>query len=676
MQSLGEAFTRLGLVCPNPIADENLHRCGTLKKPRGKKNGWYIIFDGGRAAVFGNWELGDGYEYWREEGVTDTDWRRIKAKIDAARQAQETTYEEAAQEASALFDAASPEGYSDYLKGKRCYPHGARFDGTTVIIPVQDAAGKIWSIQRIYNDGSRYFLTGGKVRGCYYPIFPARNVSKSERVIVCEGFATGASIHQASGLPVIVAFSAGNLKPVADNLPFRNIVIAADHDASGTGERAAKESGYPHVMPEVEGWDFSDAYLDGKDVAKYFRKTATDRATVPELPSHGLVAEIADWITATAIRPQPMLSLAAALTFIAALKGHRIAGGTDLRTNLLILSLAPTASGKEHPQNCIKRLMTACGLTKHLLGEPVSGGGFLTGLLKADRRGLLVMDEMGRYISNLSSKQAGTHQREIIDYIIKSFSCAGGILQGRQYVDEKKNPCIAIEQPHFCCLGSTVAERFQAACSSREVIDGFLNRWLVFSVNKRARRVDKPTGGANDIPAHILNTVAAYAAKPISQTPYGNPNPMTVKFTPEAWDIFVNYRDGMDNLVDTASYPMDQLYSRSSEHMEKIALTLCDDEFIGIADVQAAIAIVNQSNIAIMEFAGLIADNVSEQDFLRVKEIIKKAGSIARDHLARKCQFVSGGRKRLDEILDVLINANVICATKTGKKTIYKFIAE
>ncbi len=101
-----------------------------------------------------------------------------------------------------------------------------------------------------------------QVRGCYYPIFPRRNIAKDELVVVCEGFATGAAIHQETGLPVVVAFFAGNIKPVADSLPFRNLVIAADNDKSGVGEKVSAASGYRYVMPDVVGWDFSDVFLE------------------------------------------------------------------------------------------------------------------------------------------------------------------------------------------------------------------------------------------------------------------------------------------------------------------------------------------------------------------------------------------------------------------------------
>jgi hypothetical protein len=389
-----------------------------------------------------------------------------------------------------------------------------------------------------------------------------------------------------------------------------------------------------------------------------------------ELTAHGLVGEIAEWITATAIRPQPILSLAAALGFVGMLKGHRIAGGTDLRTNMLILSLCPSTGGKEHPQNCIKRLIMACGMEDHSMGEPTSGTGFLRAISDRGRVALWVMDEIGRYIGNASGKNAGSHQKEIIDYMIKTFSNANSVLKGREYADNKKNPTIDLVQPHFCCVGSTVQEKFSEACSSSEIIDGFLNRWVVMSVKDRGKRRDNVKFTAP--PESIVNRIKAL--KPREYNQYDNvPLVKQVKFTPEAWDIFFKFRSDMDDKIDQVSYPLNALYGRTAEHAEKIALTLCDDNAIHVTDIKAAIAIVEYSNSCIMEFAGLISDNETEAEFLRVRDIIKKAGSIKRHHLTRKTQFIRNGNRRRNEILQDLIDTGEvkICKLNGGESLVF-----
>jgi len=503
--------------------------------------------------------------------------------------------------------------------------HGLRFDGSTLVMPLQDSTGKVWSYQKIYGNGDKYFLQGARVRGCYYIIG-----TPIDTVIVCEGFATGATIYEETGIPVIVALNAGNLKAVCDSLPFKNISVAADNDANGVGEKAAKDSGYSYVAPSSVG-DFND--IPRESVRGYFVKEK--KADENSIVVHGLVGEIADWITATAIRPQPLLSLAAALSFVGMIKGHRVRGKTDLRTNLMILAMAPT-------------------------------------LQKSGNVGYMVMDEVGRYIGNLSSAGAGVHQREILDYIIKTFSSANSILMGREKAAGAKEPRIDIENPHFCCYGSTVYEKFRDACGSGEIVDGFLNRWIVLESKERPDRQKKVK--FSPPPQSIIDKVLAIT----SHSPYdsyGAPHPEEIEFTPEAWEIFDAYRDNVDELVKTTPYPLNQLISRAPEHIEKVAHTISEDGCTGIYDLRAAIKIVEFSNNCILRFAGMISDNIYEKDFVRVREIIKEAGEVQRNALTRRTQFITGGSKRRAEIVAALIDDGCIVERDLGRgMTAYKWV--
>lgn len=403
---------------------------------------------------------------------------------------------------------------------------------------------------------------------------------------------------------------------------------------------------------------------DGFSVDLSYLLNPSAKPITKPLTVHGLVGEIAEWITETAIFPQPVLSLAAALAFVGMLKGHRIRGYTNLRTNLLIMSLAPTASGKEHPQNCIKRLVRDCGLESNLMGEPTSGTGFLRSVHDRGRVALMVMDEIGRYLGNATGKMAGSHQKEIIDYIIKTFSNANSVLKGREYADNKKNPTIDINQPHFCCLGSTVEERLKAACSSSEIVDGFLNRWIVMGVRDRVPRREKVK--FTEPPRELVEKIQSLAAREYNVYT-SDPILREVRFTPEAWDYFNIYRREMDKKIATTPYPLNALYARTAEHVEKLALTISDSEDVLIADVKAAIEIITYSNTSIMHFAGLISDNEFEAEYIRVREMIREAGTIKRNELTRKTQFIRAGNKRRNEILESLIELGEVTFEKDDK---------
>lgn len=397
---------------------------------------------------------------------------------------------------------------------------------------------------------------------------------------------------------------------------------------------------------------------------------------IPPFNPHidGLVGEIADWITETAVKPQPILSLAAAIAFMGMLKSCRVRGRTDLRTNMYTLALAPTAAGKEHPQKAIRRLIGACGIDKHSLGEPTSGAALLTGLIKADKIGLLMIDEIGHYVSNITARNAGTYQKEIASYIIKLFGKASGIFEGKQYANEKINPLYVLDQPHLSCFGCSVAERMQEACGSAFVIDGFLNRWILFTTEARPKKKREIT--SYDPPESLIEKLKAWQeAYPLVKDKCGNPEPALMSFTPEAYDIFIAFDEEMEIKISQAAYPMDKLYARASEHVEKLSMILADGNNIGTPEINQAISIVEKSNRSIMHFGSMIADNESEADYIRVRELIREKGEIAKNELTRRTQRIIGGERRRLEIIASLLDSHIIAEKSTldSKKVIYKW---
>ena len=96
-------------------------------------------------------------------------------------------------------------------------------------MPLRDLDGKLWSLQFIYPDGKKLFLKDGRSSGLMHTLgdtTPTR--------IIAEGFSTGASIHEATGHCVHIAFNCHNLKTVAESIrkahPDTDLVIAADDD--------------------------------------------------------------------------------------------------------------------------------------------------------------------------------------------------------------------------------------------------------------------------------------------------------------------------------------------------------------------------------------------------------------------------------------------------------------
>ena len=136
-------------------------------------------------------------------------------------------------------------------------PYGLRFapDGW-LLVPLRDAAGKLWNLQRIAPapptppeaGPGKLFLKGGRVTGLFHMLHGAAAPADTGPpvVLLAEGYATAASLHQATGYPVATAFHAGNLGAVARALrelhPAALIVLCGDDDRA-TQERTGTNPG-------------------------------------------------------------------------------------------------------------------------------------------------------------------------------------------------------------------------------------------------------------------------------------------------------------------------------------------------------------------------------------------------------------------------------------------------
>lgn len=296
-----EAIAAAGMQPPaHLLADGRLHRFS----PTGKhgESGWYVFHpDGVPAGAFGDWRGGLSQTWCAKPEGTMTpaeremNRERLRA-MHALREAEQIERQRrAAESAQSRWNSAHPvpqteqsSSYSEqaakvhpYLRAKAILAHGVRTEGDLLLVPMRDTNGTLHSLQTIAPDGSKRFLPGGRVHGSYFSIGKPNSV-----LVVCEGFGTGASIHEATGHAVAVAFSAGNLMPVAQALrskyPELAIVLAADDDwktPGNPGVNRAREAAqavngevavpvFPNGRPE-KATDFNDLHrLVGMDAVK------------------------------------------------------------------------------------------------------------------------------------------------------------------------------------------------------------------------------------------------------------------------------------------------------------------------------------------------------------------------------------------------------------------------
>lgn len=279
------AMLNAGIEPPDDIQfDGDRHRFNSNDKP-GVKDGWYVLFqnDGIPAGVFGHWrDLQEGITWHanigRELTTLEIETNRIRIEQIKAEKAKELIEKqaEAAINANHIYSTAkNATNDHPYLIKKGIDANGLKVStNNKLIVPIYNNNAKLTSLQFIDTDGSKRFLPGGEIKGCYFWLMGNREST----VFICEGFATAASVYKATGCLTIIAFNSGNIPSVAKiirpNLP--RVVIIADNDIHGAGYKAANkaaiESDCEVVVIPIVGMDANDFEQSGHDLESLLSK--------------------------------------------------------------------------------------------------------------------------------------------------------------------------------------------------------------------------------------------------------------------------------------------------------------------------------------------------------------------------------------------------------------------
>ena len=263
-----------------PVGDHRIMcpACGT--KPKKRDMGVTVIApEHGIAHCF---KCGFIASNRHERELTEAERKAYKRRMDALRKQHDAEQREkqalAAAEASQQWLKSQPVDGHPYLSKKGVKHHGLRVLGGLLLVPLRDANGVLHSLQTITAEGDKRFLSGGRVKACYHSIG-----RPSGRIVVAEGYATAATIHEDTGSAVAVAFNSGNLLPVAKTLrskyPCIDLVIAADDDWQTPGNpgltaatEAARQVGVLLAVPDFSGLQRAPTDTDFNDVRRLIKE--------------------------------------------------------------------------------------------------------------------------------------------------------------------------------------------------------------------------------------------------------------------------------------------------------------------------------------------------------------------------------------------------------------------
>lgn len=282
------------------VRDEQIHRF-SIDSKKNQPDEWYVCYEGVSykgmpylICSYGSWANGQSTYLFKsyidnpnlsQEEIVEIRTREEEKKRLFEQKLKEDQDRRLHQAKEIWVDSnqdPSLPGHMSYLNRKKIKAHGLKFrvemgGFAVILIPILNIKNEIQGVQIIHEDGSKRIY--GLKKGNFYVLGDLQSIQSSKEVYFVEGYATGASVHEATGLPVVVCFDCGNLKAVIaawrKEYPFLPFTIAADDDVTTEGnpgkskaEAAAKEYSAKVILPKFTARSSQDGqkYSDFNDL--------------------------------------------------------------------------------------------------------------------------------------------------------------------------------------------------------------------------------------------------------------------------------------------------------------------------------------------------------------------------------------------------------------------------
>ena len=286
-----------------------IHRFPGQGKGKSNTAGWCILFEDCRGGCFGDFSTGL-HKVWQaklDKPLTEDEQTAYRRNVEEAKkhvtEELQRQHSDAAKEATAIWENATrAKNDHPYLVQKNIQAHGMRLHKGALVIPVS-TEGNVHSLQFIASNGDKRFLKGGRITGGRTHI----GLAKDPKILcIAEGFSTAASVNEATGLTVVIAFNAKNLMPVAKAMrkkfPEVSLILCADNDMDTEGNpgvteanKSARAVGAKLAIPEF-GNQRPEGATDFNDLANYVGIHAVKQAiNAAAKPTHNGDAERSDW---------------------------------------------------------------------------------------------------------------------------------------------------------------------------------------------------------------------------------------------------------------------------------------------------------------------------------------------------------------------------------------------
>lgn len=375
----------------------------------------------------------------------------------------------------------------------------------------------------------------------------------------------------------------------------------------------------------------------------------------------GMISDIIDYTLETSMYPQPELALAGAIALIATITGRKLTDTYGTRTNVYVIGLAPSGSGKEQARKTNKTLLMMAG-ADHMIGpERVASSAGLVTQIALSPAILFQLDEMGRMLSTLKNPGKSPHLFNIATVLMQIYGCSDSLWIADAYADIRKTP--KIDQPHPVIYGTAVPEGFWESLTAENVTDGLLGRMLPFESAKGY--VDPQTPKSLPPPESLVEAVRFWTdMKAGGNLHKAHPQPLLAEYSEAAKARFDSHMLEISQRRKDEDKQSAALWSRSAGKAGKLALIFaasrqpfCENPVVDYEDIDQGIKLSNWITRLIQK---QVFEHVSanEQEDRTKKVYRLLATPMTKSQITRRTQWL--GRRERSEILETLIEAGLI----------------
>nr|WP_256372710.1 bifunctional DNA primase/polymerase [Roseibium sp. RKSG952] len=385
----------------------------------------------------------------------------------------------------------------------------------------------------------------------------------------------------------------------------------------------------------------------------------------------GLVGQITDWIEATARRPSRVAALGAALTVTGTVIGRKLCGPTQSATHLYVLNLAGSGAGKDHALNQAPRLLAAAGMSSVNGPDDFMSHSSLIARLTRAPLTHCAMDEFGAFIAKVNHARGGPHVAGISKILRTAWGKSFASMTTPEWASRQSE---IIQAPALSILGVSTPDEFFEALKGKDVINGFLNRFLVLPSNGRPKDRD-PLADPRDVPEEIVKRMEAMFGggnrlAGITGQLYADPasevRPVEVPWADDhAREIFRDLQTYVENLQDRRP-DLAPFYARTAEMAVRMATIRAAGEnmlkpSVSVEMMQWGRDLALWSADRLAKDAGLyMAETDAQANANKVLRLIQEnGGRITRRDLLRRMQHTLKGRD-LDDTIKSLKEAEQI----------------